>query len=198
MAIALAAVTVLGVRGIVTAAQQSQRSWGRTVDVLVATADVAAGRPVDASNSSLVRRPARLVPRGALRTPVTAQRSRVDLVDGEVVVRSRLSGSGAVAARLGADDVGVTLDTGDGHPPVSIGDRVDVFVGSVDPAADGRGAGERADPELTARLVVAGATVIDHDDAHGDGRVTVAVRRDEAAALSAAALRGPVSLVLVP
>lgn len=167
------------VHGVAARGSALAARYGSPRPVVVVDRTIAAGDVVRATD--VVRRevPAELVPEGAV-TAVPAAAGRVALVDlvrGEVVVRSRLAPGGAsgAAALVSAGRRALAIPAGvTGRPPVRVGDRVEVYAGGTVVAADA--------------LVVA---IDEHDDI-----VTVAVDEADAPALAAALATTTVTLAL--
>jgi len=176
------AVTVAVARVIDTAAR-SVAQWGPTAPVMVAAAPLPAGTLLEPGNVRTVQWPARLVPDGALTTADGRRTSRT-VAAGAPLTAADLADAdrGALAARMPAGTVGVTVPRGAAPAPVRAGDRVDV----LGVAASGR--------SLGAERVAARATVVSVDRV----AVTVAVRRAESDDVAAAAASGTAVLVLVP
>ena len=171
----------------VARADDARRAWGRTVTVLVADHDVAAGQALEAGDVRSEARPARLVPSGALAELPAGAVARTDLLDGEVVLEGRLAPAGlkGVAATLpgGSRAIAIPIEPGLA-PPLAAGDHVDVIV-AVSPEAAGDGP-----PAFT---VATDVPVVDVSEP----AVTIAVDPGDAPRIASALSLGSVTLVLV-
>jgi hypothetical protein len=183
----LAIGVALVVRDITGDALAERVAWGRTVDVVVATAPVKPGEQFG-GRVALRPVPVALVPDAAVRTPPGGRRAAHPIGRGEVVTTADLAavGSGPVAARLPEGTAGVMVPVGSPVPPVAVGDRVDVVAPAEvpDPLAPARG---RAPAPLTSGALV---VAVEAD------RLTLAVASGDAARTAAAALSGPVAVVV--
>ncbi|MER7412158.1 hypothetical protein [Streptomyces cacaoi] len=136
-------------------------------------------------------------------------RSATDLVDGTVLVGSMLTKEKGVAP--GKSVVGLSLKSGQFPPRLEEGDTVSAYlVGRRDTASDsddtgsgsgsgggsGRGGGASADALITDNAKVQSIKRDSGDSLSSDLPVSVVVDRSDAAALTAAASNGEVSLVL--
>lgn len=173
-AAAAALLTALLVGRVAGEAAAARDRWGERREVVVASADVAAGEPVAAGLRSL---PVAVVPRGALRSLPRGATAAVDLAEGEVVLGSRL----ASRSILPEGTRGIALPAVDGLP-LDVGDRVDVLA-TFDPSVAG--------DEPT--FAVARDAPVVHV---GDDAVTVAVAVDEAPRVAYALSAGSVTVVL--
>jgi len=192
-----------------------RQRWDPTVPVVVAKSTIRAGAVVSPADLTVERRPAALVPDGALTTkPRGPRRAAVDLAAREAVVADRLQVGGTVAAKVPEGHSAVTLAVEGGLPPVEPGDRVDVLAarrGTRSPdlssAAPDSGTTDpgTTDPGTTA--VATGAIVVDVPgtgaggfgaaaDPGGGHSLTVAVADGDVRAVTAALLAGPVAVVL--
>ena len=194
LASVLVLATVLIVHQSLTGAERVRAGWGSTTEVVVVTRPVPAGDQVEAAAVAVERRPSATVPDGALRRLGPPARATVDLVPGEVLTPARLDhgARGPVPAALPRGTVGVTVPLGGPVPPAEVGDRVDVvgtdLAGSdLGPAALGSAAG------APGRRVADGAVVL----RRGEDSVLLAVPRAQADATAAAALAGPLALVIL-
>ena len=149
--------------------------------VVVVTSGVEAGAVVSAGDVAVARRPAAMVPDGAI-TSVDGSVGRVaivPLVAGEVLVATRLAPDGlrGAAALVPGGMRALAVPGGpSGRPPLAVGDLVD----AVDTAG--------------AVVVATAATVVAVDDR--SDTVTVAVPADDAPGLAAAVATGGISLAL--
>ena len=189
LALVLVAALVVGWSVLLSsrAADDRQRAWGTSIDVLVATVDIPAGAPIDATNTSLVAHPAALVPDGAHTSLPQDLRAAAPIWAGETVRAERVAPAGlsVVAARLpdGMRAVAIPVEPGT-TPPLSVGDRVDVLVALAPEAAGGGPPGFA----LTTGVLVVEVT---------DTAVTVAVSPDAAPRVAVALGQGAVTLALV-
>lgn len=181
----VASLTGLTVARLLGHAQAAAARWGSMRPTLVATVDLAPGAVVGAVDTALERRPAALVPRGALDGPAEGQTVAEPILAGEAVVAERLAPAGLspLAAALPPGGRGVAVPTGAGTPPLQPGDVVDVLV-TFDP--DTVGDGEPTFP------VARSATVV----SAGDDAVTLAVSQEEASRVAFALTAGVVVVVL--
>jgi hypothetical protein len=204
-------------------ARRLRARWDATTAVLVTARPVRSGAVPGPGDLTIERRPAALVPAGALtERPADRRRAVVDLPAGEVVLDDRLRAGGTVASRVPAGRSAVTLRVEGGLPPVELGDRVDVFAppgqagGSPPPdeMSGGTGAaGTRApgaqgpgDQVPGDQAVATAAIVVDAParapvgggslDDTGRATLTVAVDDGDIAATTAAVMAGPVAVVL--
>ncbi|MGE3621138.1 MAG: SAF domain-containing protein [Acidimicrobiia bacterium] len=183
----LAAGAALVVQRSVAAGQAERDGWGRSVEVVVATRDVAAGEALGPGAVERRDLPRALVPPGALSEVGPDRTARGPLYEGEIVLAGRVAPDGltGVAARVPAGHRAVAVPLGaEAAPPLEVGDRVDVLV-AVDPAAAGGGPPGFA--------VAEGVLVVDV----GEDAVTVAVARPDAARVAVAMGQGLVTLALV-
>jgi Flp pilus assembly protein CpaB len=183
LAVVLGVATALLVGSLVSSAEAERARWGELRPTLVATADVAGGDHLTASDVAVRRLPAALVPPGALRSLPPGAVVAVDVHRGEAVLAARLVGPGssAVAARIPAGTRGVAVPTGSGLPLV-VGDRVDVLATFDATISEG---------EPT--FAVARRAVVVHV---GEDAVTVAVGESSAPKVAYALAAGTVTLVL--
>ena len=177
--VALAAAAVAVQARVITAEVEAERdAWGTAASVVVVVRDVAAGTAVDAGDVRVERRPAAVVPAGAVSEPPVGRLATARLVAGEVVVSSRLAPAGlsAVAALVPEGSVAVAVPTsssglGAPAPPLTVGDRVDV---------------------LAPGPVTVDAVVVAVDD----GAVTIAVALDDVADVAEAVTSAVVTIAL--
>lgn len=166
-------------QGLHTAEREAQR-YGTPVTVAVAAHSLNAGSRVDAGDVTMTRLPASMVPAGALGSLRRDARLRSDVVEGEVLVESRLTSHAvsAGAAQLARHERGVALPLPDAHLDLHRGDLVDVMALTED----------------------AGTEVIAHRArvlAAHDRTVVVAVDESDVAALGDSLVAATVSLALV-
>ncbi len=173
------AVTATAVQQRVADLEQQRASWGATTTAFVITRDVPAGEPLD-GRVSIRKLPEALVPTTALRADTAAlsdrAQARVDLVAGEIVVASRVTGMNS--GRLPDDTVAVTVPIQGAASMVSSGDTVDLW--SVDSST------------FASARVAGPVRVMQRDGAD----LTVAVPAADIGAIAAAALR-PLVVVLL-
>ena len=151
--------------------------------VVIVARPVEAGAVVDAADVVIARRPSSTLPPDEVVTLGTAvgRVALVSLVDGEVVVSSRLAPDGlrGAAALLPPGHRALTIPGGpSGRPPASIGDHVDVLATFEDGTV----------------VVAAGGLVLALDDE--TDAVTVAVPADVAPAVASALASATVTLAL--
>lgn len=178
----LSLVTLVSVRSALAATAGATARYGSLVEVPVVIEEVVAGDEVRAGAVVVESRPAATVPAGEVASAWDGRTALVDLVPGEVLLRSRLGPDGArgAGALLPPGHRALAVPSGPaGRPPLHVGDRVDVLVTLV---------------EGDSVLVAAGALVV-HLDAHAD-TVTVAVPAGEAPALASAVTAGAATLAL--
>ena len=183
VAVLLAGAVGLTVLHLVANARQTLDRWGPTAPVVVAAVALPAGADLGPATVRTETWPARLVPEGAL-AAADGRRTARPVAAGAALTTADLAGAGqgVVVARMPDGTVGVTVARGAAPAPVHAGDRVDV----LGVAAAGR--------SLGAERVAVRGTVVAADRV----AVTVAVRRNEAADVAAAAAAGTAVLVLVP
>lgn len=181
VAAALVVATVATVERLTAAAEAARARWGATTEVLVVREHVAAGDPV-APRVAPVALPLALVPALAVAAgdglPAGAV-ATTDLVAGEILVGSRVSGDGD-AGLVPAGHLAVGIPATAGIPPLRVGSRVQVVTLS-DPLTG------------TTPASVPGRVVAADED-----RVTVAVPAEDATVVAAALATGTVVLALAP
>lgn len=178
----LSLMTLVSVRSALGASAAGTARYGAPVDVPVVVEAVAAGDEVPSGAVVVEPRPAATVPRGDVAEAWDGRTALVDLVPGEVLLRSRLAPDGrrGAGALLPPGHRALAVPSGPaGRPPLDVGDRVDVLVTLV---------------EGDSVVVAAGALVL-HLDTDAD-TVTVAVPAGEAPALASAVTAGAVTLAL--
>jgi pilus assembly protein CpaB len=175
----------------------------RTEPVLAAARDLAPGAPLAEADLVAVSLPPEVVPDGALR-PGAAALGRVPagpVRRGEPLTDVRLVGPGLLDA-LGPGLVATPVRIADGGSVglLRAGDSVDVL--AVRTAAGGVGAVDAGAATPQAAPVVEGAPVLSVPDADSDAPLAegallvLATDEEGAAALAAAAVAGPLSVVL--
>ena len=162
-------------------------AWGQAVPVVVAVADLEAGAVVRTGDVTVERRPAPLVPRGALGELPVGRVVTASILAGEVVVAARIAPGGlsGAATLVGRGHRAVAVPVTGGAPPLSVGDRVDV-VATFD----------AFEVEALPSGVVAAGVVVVHVDTDA-GLVTVAVAQADVPRVAFATARGVVSLALL-
>lgn len=190
-AAAVAALAATRVGTLDDEAAAARAAWGEGVPVVVATRDLAAGEVVGADDVVVASWPPAVVPEGALAEVPAGRTVAAPIVAGEAVVGARVAPEGLsdVAALLPPGWRAVAVPAfgggaGGDHPPLAVGDRVDVLasVDTFDPLA-----------HQSAEVVAEGALVVDVRD----GSVTVGVPQRVAAAVAVATTRGTITLALV-
>jgi pilus assembly protein CpaB len=187
LTVVVALVLAGSVLSVTRAAEQERSTWGTTVPVLVATADIGAGDRIDGSNVEVVAWPSALAPVQALPAMPADARAAAPIWTGEVVDQRRLAPGdlSPLAARLppGTRAVAVPVEPGTA-PPLVVGDRVDVLVALPAEAAGGGPPGF---------ALATGAPVVGVEDSS----VVVALSPDVAPRVAVALGQGAISLVLV-
>jgi Flp pilus assembly protein CpaB len=216
-ALALVLCTGAGMARLVGGAQAAAAQFGALRPVPVATREVPAGTALKASDVTLRRLPAAVIPSGEVARSVDAVVGRVTLVPlapGEVVTSAKVAPSGltGVSALLPPDSRGLAIPTATGTPPLQRGDHVDVLAsfdldrglapGPASRAAPADTVPSRAAPADTASAaltdgaptfpVARHAVVLDV----GHQAITVAVTSAEAPRLAYALTHGAVTLAL--
>ena len=167
----LACLTALAVGGTIARAGRAERRYGHTRPVVVATAGIEPGRPVNARNVGVQQWPAGLVPPGSLTAVPHGRVALVAIEAGEPVAARRTSGSGrsgpAGLMPRGSRAVAVPLPVA--GLPLAAGDRVDLVPAGA-PADGSTGARAEGGRPVAADAVVIAVTA---------QTVTVAVRADE-------------------
>lgn len=197
IAVTLAAALAAATTGaVVHDAQKRAESWGASRPVAVAARDLEPGSVLTDGDVSWESRPAATLPNDTIDTGNPAGRVVLQrIVKGEPLVLARLAPDGAhgLSALLPPGSVALLIPPAERSPRLEVGDLVDVF------GTDGSNGwnssesapgvvGEAHDP------VASEAKVIELGD---DGAVTVAVRREEAAATAAAILEKSAVLALI-
>lgn len=193
---AAAALTVLTagfVHGSLERAAAAEAAYGTTRSVVVATAAIDAGDPIDAAVVEVRALPRALVPEGAVTAVPEGRRSMVALTPGEVLLTRRVSGSDAAgpAGLLGPDERAVPVPVAVPGLPLAPGDRVDLVAGG---APGGGVEGDLPVGPTSPDVVAADALVLAADEE----TVVVAVPVAAAADLAAALTTGPLVPALRP
>jgi Flp pilus assembly protein CpaB len=183
----MALVTGMLVASAVEGAEAARAAWGDQQAVVVVRRDLLAGAQVGDGDVGVERRPAALVPSGALHELPAGATLRASAFAGEVLVEQRLAGAGlsplAAALPAGTRAIAIPVEAGLA-PPLQVGDEVDVLV-ALSPDAAGSGA-----PGL---VLARRAPVVDV----GEAAVTVAVTPEVAPKVGVALGSGAVTLALV-
>ncbi len=184
-AVVLAALTGLTVARLISSASAEAARWGDLRPTLVASTDLEPGSIIGSGDVRVERRPATLVPAGALVGPAEGQVVSAPIHEGEAVLGARLAPAGlsATAAALPAGRFGIAVPTGVGALALESGDVVDVLA-TFDP--DTVGDGEPTFPVARSTTVVGVA----------EEAVTLAVTEEEAPRVAFALTAGVVTLVL--
>lgn len=185
LVIVLSGITASTVQRDYAAAAEARLAWGEATPVLVAIHDLAAGDLI-APGAELRQWPRAMVPAGALAATAPDAVARFDLIAGEAIHADRVSttSSGQLADRLPDATVALAVPVHSGVPPLSIGDRVDLFA-----TFDGVARSEATD--ATQRVAQA-AVVVDL----GEEVITVAVPDAAVAATAGALARAEVTIAL--
>lgn len=191
VALVVAALVAMTVGGRIGAADRAREQWGEQVRVAVMTRDLPAGRTVTPGDAHLVSWPAALVPTDALRRLPDHGRLAAAVVDGEVLVASRLADGapGELSSQLAPGEVAIQLPPSETAPNVAPGDRIDLVAPADVAGADLMGIAST----LRVEVVASDARVISNDDSG----VSLAVRRAQAERTAGAALSGAVALVVL-
>jgi Flp pilus assembly protein CpaB len=184
-AVAVVALTTgLTVHRLVRDAAEARDRYGRVVDVVVVERDVEPGDVLRDDDVGVERRPAALVPHGAMQDEPVGRAARAALVRGEVLVRDRVAPEGVVGAAAAVPEgwraLAVPIDA-TAALPISPGDRVDVLVTVME-----------GDTDVPTLVVATGALVI----AASDSAATVAVPADRAPRVAFGIAAGHVALAL--
>lgn len=185
LAVCLAATAFLTVHKLTGAARARAAYWGRTTEVAVMVAPVAAGTTIGPADFERRAVPLALLPDSAPVDDPEGLTALVALLAGDVVVEARVSPDGLTgpAALLGPGERAVAVGLEAASPPLEVGDRVDL-VATVASATGYEPA--------TATVLARGALVVDA----GDEAVTVAVDARGAPAVASASAQGVLTLVL--
>jgi Flp pilus assembly protein CpaB len=192
-AIGLTLLTAGVVHGTLRRADAAAAAYGETRPVVVATAEVEVGAPVDGDVAEVRRLPRAVVPVGALTALPGGRRALVALSAGEVVLERRISGSDAAgpAALLAPGERAMAIPLAIPGLPLAPGDRVDVVAGG----APGGGVGGDLPVAPSGPDVVAtDAAVLDV----AEDTVVIALDAGRAADVAAALTVGPLVLALRP
>lgn len=176
----------VGVAVLVSDAAAVRAGWGAEHEVVVAVRDLSAGTLIGPDDVTVARRPAVVVPSGALDEAPVGRRVAADVLAGEILPRSRVarSGTGSTAARLPHGSAAVAVPLGAAPPPIQVGDRVDVLAPEHD-------AGSWDGPAQVV-VVARGAEVLEV----GDGYATLVIERRHVEQTAAAVLAGTLTLAL--
>lgn len=179
--------------GALQRATAAEAAYGETRPVVVATAAVPAGDPVDPSVATVQALPRVLVPDGALSELPRGRRTMVALRRGEIVLDHRVSGSDAAgpAGLLGPGQRAVPVPLAVPGLPLAPGDRVDLVAGGAPGGGiDGDLPVGPAAPDVVATdaLVLAG----------DEETIVVAVPAPAAADIAVALTNGPLVPALRP
>jgi Flp pilus assembly protein CpaB len=184
--VTLTVLTAGFVHGALQRAAAAEASYGSTRRVVVATATIAVGDPIDATVAELRLLPRALVPVGALAEVPVGRRALVALAAGEVVLAHRVSGSrrAGPAGLLEPGQRAVPVPIAVPGLPLAPGDRVDLVAGG----APGGGVDGDLPVGPTGPDVVAtdARVLVVEDEA-----VVVAVEASTAADVAAALTTGP-------
>lgn len=192
-AVLLTVLTAGFVHGALQRAAAAEAGYGTTRPVVVATAVVEVGRPIDPAVAEVRALPRALVPDGALDEVPVGRRALVALSAGEVVLAHRVSGSSAAGP-------GGLLEPGQRAVPVPVavpglplapGDRIDLVAGG---APGGGVVGDLPVGPTGPDVVATDARVL----VAGDETVVVAVEAVTAAEVAAALTTGPLVPALRP
>lgn len=194
--VAAAVLTVLTagfVHGALQRAAAAEAAYGTTRRVVVATASVAVGDPVDGSVAAVRPLPLALVPGGALTALPDGRRALVALSPGEVVLGRRVSGSDAAgpAGLLAPGQRAVPVPLAVPGLPLAPGDRIDLVAGG---APGGGVDGDLPVAPSGPDVVATDALVLTADDEVA----VVAVPAPAAAVVAAALTTGPLVPALRP
>lgn len=164
---------------MLTRADQLARDYGERAVVAVAARELVVGTELVDDDVRWVERPTALIG-GHLADAPIGRVVTERMLEGEVVVGERLAPEGAhgPAALAPPGSRALAISTEVGHPPLVLGDRVDVVAATVEGAS--------------ARRVAEDAVVVGIGDEH----VTVAVTRDELGPVARAVLDGTAVLAL--
>lgn len=166
---------VMGVTSGVAAIEAEREQWGETTLVAVVAKDLSPGDVLSGA-IEMQHLPVALVPTSAVQVMPATGRAKVELHVGEVLLSSRITGSGARA--LPPETVALTVGVTTALPLLDQGDLVDLY--AVDSA------------NFSSRRVARNAIVLVVDDKS----VTVAIDESEIAQATVASLR-PVTVVLI-
>lgn len=165
-------------------AHRASARLGATEVVWVVVEDVDAGERIGPGAVARQARPVAFVPTGSMVEDPTGRTATEDLAAGEVVVGTRVAGSGSGATALVPDGWrAMAVPAFEALPPLRPGDRVDL-VGSS-PGGSG---------SALAAVLVADAIVV---EVAGPESVTVAVPADRVPSVAAALTGGVVLVALV-
>lgn len=189
----LVVATGLVVDGSLRRAAEAEASYGQSGPVVVVTRAVEAGEVIEGDDVRAQRWPRALTADGAVTAAPTGRVALVDLRAGELLLRSRVSGSSQAgpSALLGPEQRAVPVPITVPGLPLEPGDRVDVIAGAaVGGGPEGDLPVATGDPDVIATA----AGVLRADDE----TVVLAVDGRVAADIAAAVSQGPVVLALRP
>jgi Flp pilus assembly protein CpaB len=190
LALGLATSAAAGVAGATGRATDAMAGWGATRSVLVARRDLEPGRALTGEDVERRDLPDAVVPASAVDGDPTGRVVTSPIAAGEVVSRQRLAPAGVagVAALVGPDQRAVAVPTEGTGLRLRVGDRVDVYPsGRTDIVGTSASRSDRSTALATDAVVVDVA----------DTAVTVAVARDQVAAVAGALGESPPVLALV-
>jgi Flp pilus assembly protein CpaB len=192
----VAAITTAVVAALLGRAVEAEARYGRTQPVAVARRTLAPGDPIGGS-VTVEEWPKTLVPDGAMTAAPPDDRVVVaDVVEGEPLVASRVSGGGGqgAAALVPPGHRAIAVPLVVAGLPLRLGDRVDLIAtpGGGDPSAVPFADGSLDVTPASADEVATGAVVV----AVADESVTVAVRSDDAPDVAMAVTTGTIVVVL--
>jgi len=167
--------------------------WEATVDVFVASEDLEVGDAVDDSDWRSERRPAALVPSGAIDTPPPADTlATAQILAGEVLVDRRLATSGEGHSAIPPGRSAVDLHMERESLGIGVGDHVDVLT-TAEPLVGFEATGSPSPPE--ALVVARDAVVLSSSGTEFGHMLTVAVTDADLATTAAASMSGAVVVV---
>jgi Flp pilus assembly protein CpaB len=169
LTVAVAVIAGAVVERAVASAADARRRWGEAAPALVATRALAAGTPLDASDSEVRSIPLALVPAGALATrPANGVPLAAPVSAGEIITAARVGrgGRSATASLLPDGRRGVAVPRPDGLP-LRVGDDVDV-AGAGGLLTAGAVVLDVSDSAAVIAVVAADAPAVAHAAAAGD------------------------------
>lgn len=191
LAVSLLLVAGAGVADAHASAVAERERWGPTARVAVARRAIGADERIGIGDAVVEQVPASLRPDGALARIPVGRRTTAAIGVGEILVGHRLVDQDA----LTDDGARVAVPQDTDATPVRVGDRVDVVAGVAPdpwpPTKDGAPAAAADGPGSRTVTRDAGVVTV------GQDAVTLAVDRSDAETVAAAALDGPVVLVVV-
>lgn len=153
-----------------SAVERERKAWGTTVDVVVASADLEPGDPIEAD---VVPLPSAMLPSEALTSVLSSGRVRQRVVSGAVIT---------------------TADVSTAVGPAAFAEPGTAVVGVIDPLASDPSIGLPVAVTSEGIVLVAAATVVGADD----DVILIAVPTSEAPMVAAVAQLGTVSLLFLP